>query len=81
MLIAKAVSDWMGDDGILRVLDCQCRKVLYYGDLSIQSGVVTEKYKEGKEYLVKIQMQAARQDGEVHTKAEAVVRLPSRNVA
>jgi len=80
-LIAKAVSDWMGDDGVLKILDCQCRKILYYGDLSIQSGVVTEKYKEGKEYLVKIQMQAARQDGEIHTKAEAVVCLPSRNVA
>lgn len=78
-LIAKTVSDWMGDDGALKVLDCQCRKILYYGDLSIQSGVVTKKYKEGKEYLVKIKMQAARQDGEVHTQADAIVSLPSRN--
>ena len=24
-LLGKAVSDWMGDDGFLRILDCQCR--------------------------------------------------------
>ena len=78
-LLAKSVSDWMGDDGILRVLDCQCRKPLYYGDLSIQHGRVSDKYEKDGNYYVTLQMEAVRQDGTPHTSARAVVQLPARS--
>lgn len=77
-IIAKTISDWMGDQGFLKVLDCHCRRALYYGDLSIQSGVVVGKLTNGKEHLIELDMKATRQDGVVHTNAEAIVSLPSR---
>lgn len=77
-LLGKSVSDWMGDDGFLRVLDCRCRKPLYYGDLSIQRGRVTGKFEKDGKHYVKLEMEAVRQDGTVHTTAQAVVQLPSR---
>ena len=76
-LLAKSVSDWMGDDGFLRILDCQCRKPLYYGDLSFQRGCVTDKFEEDGKYMVKLEMEAVRQDGVPHTTAQAIVELTS----
>ena len=77
-LLGKSVCDWMGDDGFLRVLDCRCRKPLYYGDLSIQRGRVTDKFEKDGKHYVTLEMEAVRQDGTVHTTAQAVVQLPSR---
>ena len=68
----------MGDAGFLRTLDCRCRRPLFFGDLSIQSGIVAAKYEKDGKYYVKLQMQAVRQDSVVHTMAEALVELPSR---
>ena len=78
-LLAKSVSDWMGDAGFLRVLDCRCRRPLYYGDLSIQKGTVTDKYRENGRAFVVLQMKALRQDEVTHTDAEAIVELPCRS--
>lgn len=78
-LLAKSVSDWMGDAGQLRSLDCRCRRPVYYGDLSIQRGRVTGTGIEDGKGLVILHMEGLRQDGVVHTEAEAVVELPSRN--
>lgn len=77
-LLSRTVSDWMGDAGFLKVLDCQCRRSMYFGDVSYQTGVVTKKYIKNDENLVELQLKAARQDGVVHTTATAVVRLPSK---
>ena len=78
-LLAKSVSDWMGDAGFLRILDCRCRRPLYYGDLSIQKGTVTDKYRENGRGVVVLQMKAVRQDEVTHTEAEAIVELPCRS--
>ena len=77
-LLGKAVSDWMGDDGFLRILDCQCRKPFYFGDLSFQRGTVTGKFERDGKYYVNLDMEAVRQDGVPHTTAQAVVELPAR---
>ncbi len=78
-LLARLISDWMGDAGFLTVLDCHCRKPLYFGDLSFQRGRVTGKcVTKDRGHLVKIELEAVRQDGVIHTTAEALVRLPSR---
>ena len=78
-ILAKSVSDWMGDAGFLRILDCRCRRPLYYGDLSIQKGTVTDKYRENGRAFVVLQMKALRQDEVTHTDAEAIVELPCRS--
>ena len=77
-LLAKSVSDWMGDAGLLRSLDCRCRKPLFYGDLSIQRGRVTGKYERDGKYYAVLQLEAVRQDGVVHTEAQALVQLPGK---
>ena len=77
-LLAKSVGDWMGDAGFLRTLDCRCRRSLFFGDLSIQSGIVAGKYEKDGKCYVKLHMQGVRQDKVVHTTAEALVELPSR---
>ena len=79
-LLAKLAGDWMGDAGFLRSLDCRCRRPLYFGDLSIQRGYVTGKNRDEKtgECFVTLRLEGVRQDGVVHTEAEAAVRLPSR---
>ena len=75
-LLGKLAGDWMGDAGMLRSLDCRCKKPVYYGDLSVQTGSVTGKYEENGRYFVTLRLQAMRQDGVVHTDADAVVELP-----
>ena len=77
-LLAKAVSDWMGDAGLLRILDCRCLRPLYYGDLSFQRGSVTGRFEKDGRCFVNLELEAVRQDGTVHTTASAVVELPSR---
>ena len=80
-LLGKAVSDWMGDAGFLRTLDCRCRKPFYFGDLSFQRGTVTGKFEKDGKHYVNLDMEAVRQDGIPHTTARAVVELPARAVA
>ena len=77
-LLAKSVSDWMGDAGLLRILDCRCLRPLYYGDLSFQRGSVTGRFEKDGRCFVNLELEAVRQDGTVHTTASAVVELPSR---
>ena len=75
-LLAKSVGDWMGDAGMLRSLDCRCKKPLYFGDVTTQRGRVTGKYVRDGRFFVRLKMEAVRQDGVVHTEAEAEVELP-----
>lgn len=77
-LLAKSVGDWMGDAGMLRSLDCRCKKPLYFGDVTTQRGRVTGKYVRDGRFFVRLKMEAVRQDGVVHTEAEAEVELPRR---
>lgn len=75
-LLAKSVGDWMGDAGMLRSLDCRCKKPLYFGDVTTQRGRVTGKYVRDGRFFVRLKMEAVRQDGVIHTEAEAEVELP-----
>lgn len=77
-LLAKSVGDWMGDAGMLRSLDCRCKKPLYFGDVTTQRGRVTGKYVRDGRFFVRLKMEAVRQDGVIHTEAEAEVELPRR---
>ena len=77
-LLAKSAGDWMGDMGLLRTLDCRCRKPLFYGDLSRQRGIVEAKYETEGHSFVRLRLEALRQDGIIHTEADAVIELPRR---
>lgn len=77
-LLAKSAGDWMGDAGFLRTLDCRCRKPLFYGDLTRQRGIVEAKYEAEGRSFVRLRLEAHRQDGILHTEADAVIELPRR---
>ncbi|MFC1905072.1 MaoC family dehydratase N-terminal domain-containing protein [Chloroflexota bacterium] len=74
---ASMVSNWMGDEALLRELSCVTWKFNMYGDVTWINGQVVEKYQKGKENLVKISLVLDNQRYR-HAWGHAVVSLPSR---
>ena len=52
--LSQMVTDWMGDDGILRKLHASVRHPNIVGDTNTVYGEVTKKYTEGNEHLVEL---------------------------
>jgi acyl dehydratase len=77
--ITHAITNWMGDDGFLKVLDCQARRINPMGDMNWIKGEVVKKYIENDEHLVDLKVWAENQDGIVHMPAQATVRLLSKS--
>ncbi len=76
--IAHMICNWMGDDGFLKMLDCQARRINIVGDLNWIKGNVVKKYVENGEHLVDLKVWAENQDGIIHMPATATVRLLSK---
>lgn len=76
--IAHLICNWMGDDGFLKKLECQARRINIIGDLNWVKGKVVRKYIENDEYLVDLQLWIENQDHIIHMPAIATVRLLSR---
>ncbi len=74
---ASMVSNWMGDDGFIRELCTVWWMYNMYGDVTWVGGQVVEKYRKGKENLVKIHLVQDNQRYR-HGWGLAVVSLPSR---
>ncbi|MFC1870058.1 MaoC family dehydratase N-terminal domain-containing protein, partial [Chloroflexota bacterium] len=71
------VTNWMGDDAMLRELSSTAWKFNCYGDVLWISGQVTEKYQKGEENLVTIALVWDNQRYRVGW-GRAVVSLPAR---
>ena len=71
------VTNWMGDDAVLRELSCSARKFNAYGDVTWINGRIVEKYQAGPENLVKIALVWDNQRFR-HSWGHALVSLPSR---
>lgn len=80
MILTQVLTDWMGDDGFVKVLDFQNRRINIMGDMNWLKGEVTEKYVENDEHLVDLKIWSENQDGHVNTKGTATVRLKSKSV-
>ena len=76
--LSQIVTDWMGDDGILRKLNASIRHPNIVGDTNTVYGEVTRKYVEDDICLVEIQVENHNQSGLATAFATAVVELPSR---
>lgn len=72
------LTNWMGDDGMLRQAECKIRRHNPAGDMVLIDGVVKRKYIEGDRALVEIEQTAHNQDGEVSVLGSGVVQLPKR---
>jgi acyl dehydratase len=69
------VTNWMGDEGFLKKLDCQVRKPMVYGDTIRYTGKVAEKGEDGS---VTLEFTGTNQLGEIASKGTAEVILPSK---
>lgn len=76
--LGHLVTNWMGDDGFLKKLAVQCRKIIYLGDTILCLGRVTKKYVENSDYLVECEIRAENRSGDIVAPGYAVVALPSR---
>jgi acyl dehydratase len=76
--IANALQNWAGDDGWLRKVSIEYRKMDVVNKTLTAKGKVTRVYAEDGEHLVDLDVWVENEDGEVTTPAKAVVSLPSR---
>lgn len=72
------VTDWMGDDAVLRELAVTLRAPNLVGDLSWCNGKVSAKRVEDGRYLVHLDLEITNQRNECTTLGSAVVELPTR---
>lgn len=72
--VAPLITNWMGDDGFMKMLDVQVRRPGLYGDTTTYTGKIVDKNEE--DGLVKIDIVGTNQKGEVNTKGTAEVILP-----
>ncbi len=72
------LTNWMGDDGMLRRATCKIRRHNPAGDTLFIDGRVTRKYVEDGRRLVEIEQEARNQDGELSVVGTGIVELPAR---
>ncbi len=73
------LTNWMGDDGILRRARCKIRRHNPEGDTLRIEGTVTKKRIESGRHLVEIEQEARNQDGELSVLGSGAVELPKRS--
>lgn len=76
--LAHLVTDWMGDDAIMRELKVTLRAPVLVGDLSRCTGKVLDKRIEDGRHLVDLGLWITNQRDERTTLGSAVVQLPSK---
>jgi acyl dehydratase len=70
------LTNWMGDDGVLRRAHCKIRRHNPEGDLLRIDGTVVRKFVEDGRALVEIAQEARNQDGELSVVGGGIVELP-----
>jgi hypothetical protein len=78
MVLVHIVTDWMGDDGFVKSMDSQDRRMNFLGEATWVKGRVARKFIEDGERLVELDVRAENQDGQVHTQAKVVVKLVAK---
>jgi hypothetical protein len=78
MVLVHMVTNWMGDDGFVKSMDSQDRRMNFLGDSTWIKGRVARKYIEEGERLVQLDVWGENQDGVVHTTAKFTVKLISK---
>jgi acyl dehydratase len=78
MVLVHIITDWMGDDGFVKSMDSQDRRMNFLGEATWVKGRVARKFIEDGERLVELDVRAENQDGQVHTQAKVVVKLVAK---
>jgi acyl dehydratase len=77
---ATAITNWMGDDGVLKRLRMEARLFNCQGDTTFISGKIVKKYVKDRCALVDIEMKGINQRGDLSSPGFATVMLPSKDV-
>jgi acyl dehydratase len=77
--VQHLISNWAGDDGFLKRMGCQARRIMLVGDTSWIKGKVIKKYVQKREHLVDLEINCTTQRNIMHMTATATVRLLTRN--
>lgn len=77
-LLARFLTEWIGEQGVLRRLTCQHRRMNVVGDVLVCKGRVVRKSMTGGENLVECEVWVENQEGNISAPGRATVRLPSR---
>jgi hypothetical protein len=78
MMLVHLVTDWMGDDGFVKSMDSQDRRMNFLGDATWVKGRVERKFVEDDEHLVELNVWGENQDGVTHTISKATVKLVTK---
>ena len=76
--IANALTGWAGDEGWVRKIAIEYRKMDTVNTTITAKGKVTKKYQEDARHLVALDVWVENEQGEVTTPGRATLRLPSR---
>ena len=78
--MTHVITNWMGDDGWLRMIDNQIRRFVYIGDTVWAKGRVTDKRQEDGHSLVELEVWVEDQRGRITAPGRAEVLLPSKEL-
>ncbi|MBW2060898.1 MAG: dehydratase [Deltaproteobacteria bacterium] len=77
--LGQLLGDWVGLKGKIKIFSCGYRGMDVPGDTLTCKGTITNKYIEGGEHLVELDIWLENGKGEKTTPGKAIVALPSRN--
>jgi acyl dehydratase len=76
--LCHLVTDWIGDDGLLTMIDVQYRRFNFMGDVTWCRGTVTDKLERGGKAYVRCAIECVNHRDEVTASAVAEAELPRR---
>jgi hypothetical protein len=74
--LSVMLTNWMGDEGVLKRLHVQIDQPLLYGDTTWYEATITGKINLGQGVLVQLKLTGANQLGQMNTIGEAELLLP-----
>jgi acyl dehydratase len=77
---ASAITNWMGDDAVLKRLRMEARMFNCQGDTTFITGTIVKKYVKDRCALVDIEMKGVNQRGQLTSPGFATVMLPALDI-
>jgi len=77
--LGQLMTNWMGDDGFLRRLNCSVRRPNIMGDTTWCHGKIVDKRMDDGQHVVDVEVWGQNQLGETTTKGLATAVLPSKS--
>lgn len=79
--VGTFITNWMGDDAVIKRLRVEARLFNIQGDTTFIRGKITRKYVKDRCALVDIEIEGVNQAGKLTTPGMATVMLPSKDVS